>query len=784
MSASKKTNKYKESPYYGGGGGGNVDVQKSNNRLLDEKASDKNKLPKLTTHFGVPRPNRNPPRHEESSSPSWKAYFETKTIADHHSELASGPSKVKKLVSGFEKSLWGSKQSNKHSVASTVILKEDSFIVEEEEADICDVFDANSQATSFQCIDKQSVMVDQNPKNERDNATHLNSSQPARMLSDAPHQTLTPLRLFDVNSTSINPSPDMGDRPLPALPPHPQLVHAKKKEENEGSARFSNYPDKHRDRNSSMESQHLEDWALTLTTNHSGNNDMIQAQEKHGVETAAFSLIGAHSLGLNKQSTESIANEFRELSFKEQLVPKDKSNKFGEQAPHQAGLKREDSMDILNTVEDGPVNFKTKYENTVIKITGSHKDEKVFLSGVASAFYNGGSLSLHGVLCCPSVDKINEFLDDQREELHAGVPGKWLTVVLGRDSSELSTIVATTVYAYFLSLTTREDHLCIVPLVNMVRADLALHPDVTWLLDSVGLHLPSLLFLDEINLSYFHRFGSLRLVLVNHTMLCPGQESFKDDVEEILTVDEKVDNSYPHLKRVISDKDVGSSCTLIAEDFTKHHPELLAGRALCRLLLAGIVLDTKNLSSERTTRRDISMATLLLNGAGKFGRHGLFKILKQKSHDLTNMNTNQLLRKQFKMLNIGSSGTQQHSQQACFYEENVGMSSLPIPVNAVLAWEENSPVAIADFPRCMALGLFVLVTGFYESPELFKREILVVAKADKLIESISKFLLANKSVKCNLMPIAGLPPCMRGFTLEGKRISRTCIQNVLEAYFS
>ncbi|MCO5563933.1 hypothetical protein L7F22_017585 [Adiantum nelumboides] len=540
-------------------------------------------------------------------------------------------------------------------------------------------------------------MVDQNPKNGRGNATQLNSSQPARMLSDAPHHTLTPLRLFDLNSTSINPSPDMGDPPLPV---HPQLVHTKKEEENEGSARFSNYPDKHRHRNSSMESQRLEDWSSTLTTNHSGNNDMIQAQEKHGVETAAFSLIGAHSLGLNKQSTESIANgEFRELSFKEQLVPKDRSNKFGEQAPLQAGLQREDSMDVLNTVEDGPVNFKTKYENTVIKITGSHKDEKVFLSGVASAFYNGGSLSLHGVLCFPSIDKINEFLDEQREELHAGVPGKWLTVVLGRDSSELSTIVATAVYAYFLSLTAREDQLCIVPLVNMVRADLALHPDVTWLLDSVGLHLPSLLFLDEINLSYFHRFGSLRLVLVNHTMLCPGQESFKDDVEEILAVDEKVDTSYPHLKRVKSDKDVGSSCTLIAEDFTKYHPELLAGRALCRLLLAGIVLDTKNLSSERTTRRDISMATLLLNGAGKFGRHGLYKILKQKSHDLTNMSTNQLLRKQFKMLTIGSSGTPKHSQQACFYEKNVGMSSLPIPVNAVLAWEEDSPVAIADFPR-------------------------------------------------------------------------------------
>ncbi|KAI5066040.1 hypothetical protein GOP47_0018664 [Adiantum capillus-veneris] len=764
MSASKRANLYKESPYYAGdyGGGGYVEARKSNNKLQDQKTSDENKLPKIGSHFSVMRLTKNPStKLEESSNPSWKAYFEAKTANEHRSGM-SDPSKVRKIVSGLERGLWGSKESKSNSIVSSIILEEDSFNGEHED-EMSNVFD-KPLSTLLHGHDKQNATGDQKPVNGCPPSTqYKNGSQSA---IDAPHPTLIPLRPFDLNSTSRNPLPSMGDPPLPTIPPHPKLVHMTKDEEYGGSARLSNNMIKHIQRSSSLESQfvqHLDDRLSALSR--TGNNDMIYAQEKNGVEKASLPLLGAP-----------------ELSFNDRVFSKDTSKKSEEEEPqHQTGFKREDSMD---TLQDSQLNFKSRDENTLIKIVGSHKDEKVFLSGVASAFYNGGSLNLHGVSCCPSIGKMNDFLDERRDDLHAGVPGKWLTVVLGKDSSDLSTIVATITYAYFLSVTTREDKLCIVPLVNMVRADLALHPDATWLLDSIGLHVSSLLFLDEINLSYFHRFGSLRLVLVNHTKLCPGQEGFKDDVEEILVVREKVDNTYPHLKTVVSDKDVGSSCTLLAEEFTKHHPEMLAGRALCRLLLAGILLDTTNLLSESTTRRDTSMATLLLNGAGKFGRNGLFKILKQKSHDLTNMSTNELLRKQFKMLNFDHSGAEKHSQQVRRYEENVGMSSLPIPVNAVLAWEEDSVLAIADFPRCMALGLFVLVTGYYETAELFKREILVVVKDDKLLESISTFLLANKSVKCILMPLKGVPSCMRGFSLEGKRISRTCIQTVLEDYFS
>lgn len=79
--------------------------------------------------------------------------------------------------------------------------------------------------------------------------------------------------------------------------------------------------------------------------------------------------------------------------------------------------------------------LRNKDHNTAVKFTGSHRDERIFLSGIASAFYDGGSLSLHRELSCSSITRINDFLDELRNELHAGVPGKWLTTVLGKASS-------------------------------------------------------------------------------------------------------------------------------------------------------------------------------------------------------------------------------------------------------------------------------------------------------------------------------------------------------------
>lgn len=123
-------------------------------------------------------------------------------------------------------------------------------------------------------------------------------------------------------------------------------------------------------------------------------------------------------------------------SLEEEAPPHDKSMILKDEKPYQSDLHKEDLIEASDKTEDDQVpSLGNKDHHTAVKFTGTHKDEKIFLSGVAAAFYSGGSLRLHGVLSCSSITKINEFLDERRDELHAGVPGKWLTIVLGKESS-------------------------------------------------------------------------------------------------------------------------------------------------------------------------------------------------------------------------------------------------------------------------------------------------------------------------------------------------------------
>ncbi|EFJ08274.1 hypothetical protein SELMODRAFT_429099 [Selaginella moellendorffii] len=118
---------------------------------------------------------------------------------------------------------------------------------------------------------------------------------------------------------------------------------------------------------------------------------------------------------------------------------------------------------------------------------------------------------------------------------------------------------------------------------------------------SVQLDVESLVFLDEITLTYYHRFGNLRLVLVDHNKLEP--------VHAI----------------------VGQS-------------------------LSDVIVET--LEHSMCSSRDVAMATLLLNGAGRYDRNGFFKMLRKRVSDLSVLSPREILNKQIEVWTsaAGSSG--------------------------------------------------------------------------------------------------------------------------------
>ncbi|KAK3016005.1 hypothetical protein RJ639_007034 [Escallonia herrerae] len=390
----------------------------------------------------------------------------------------------------------------------------------------------------------------------------------------------------------------------------------------------------------------------------------------------------------------------------------------------------------------------------------------------AASFYNGYSPDVEIVESCESIHRLNMYLKARRDDVNAGAPGRFLHVVMGQDISDIGSVASTISYAFYLNETLKNDQFCTVPVVNMKRADLNSHSELKWLLESCNIDQASLIFFDEIDLSYYDLFGSLKIVLLNDDKLPTKQEALKEAVVEAFNcrketasestrfcsdgvgeiagqsrrnprgsalieiaedcqsnlvrihgeiaeaVTDGRSRSAPESTRFCSNgvgeiagqsrqnprgsalieiaedcrsnlarihgeiaeavtdgrdlaqfhgelfhlilffnmgmdkeanslrtafalrsrvslfdqlsyallKQDSSCCTIIAEKFAVALPEILAGKGFSQLLLAGILLDTGNLTNPHCTSTDKYMATLLINGAGRFGCSGLYQI--------------------------------------------------------------------------------------------------------------------------------------------------------------
>lgn len=63
-------------------------------------------------------------------------------------------------------------------------------------------------------------------------------------------------------------------------------------------------------------------------------------------------------------------------------------------------------------------------------------------------------------------------------------------------------------YSFYLNLTSRNYQICIVPIININRANLGSHVELKWLLDSCQIDQSSLIFADEVSLIYNINFNN------------------------------------------------------------------------------------------------------------------------------------------------------------------------------------------------------------------------------------------------------------------------------------
>lgn len=204
------------------------------------------------------------------------------------------------------------------------------------------------------------------------------------------------------------------------------------------------------------------------------------------------------------------------------------------------------------------------------------------------------------------VARLNAFLARQRDAVSSldsgGRTGSRSTkIVLSDASKSVSSIVAAICYAWVLSSKADGQAAPAVPVVNMRRSRMGRCRQAAWLLYHVGVDASALLFADEVDMEGLIMDQRASLVVV-------GQDVLK------------------------SNRELGSVCTILANDHREETSGLLQSLDIKKLLLAGILLDTNNLS-KMCSDRDSEAVQLLMFGTSEHKRHELFQQLMLDHND-------------------------------------------------------------------------------------------------------------------------------------------------------
>ncbi len=261
----------------------------------------------------------------------------------------------------------------------------------------------------------------------------------------------------------------------------------------------------------------------------------------------------------------------------------------------------------------------------------------------------------------------------------------------------------------------------------------------------------------------------LGLTLVDHNILSKDQARYGDAVEAI--IDHHADmGQFPGAEpREI--EPVGSAATLVADRILRAAPDLL-DEGTATLLLGTILLDTVNLSASagRVTAKDRDVAARLGGRAGG-DPDALFDALQTAKFDVSNLGTEDLLRKDYKEWEAGSS--------------RYGISSVLTPLSNWIAKDPELVQGMSDYLRSRGLKCLIAMMAYTGADDAFHRELVVLAPDRALRARLLALLEAN---------VSGLDP-MHPSDLSGAEeadffsqadlsVSRKKLQPVLHRFFS
>ncbi|KAK3940316.1 exopolyphosphatase-like protein [Diplogelasinospora grovesii] len=343
---------------------------------------------------------------------------------------------------------------------------------------------------------------------------------------------------------------------------------------------------------------------------------------------------------------------------------------------------------------------------------------------------------------------LKTFLGTARKVLSTPqAPQRPFTFVIGNESADLDSLCSAVLLAYFKTFT--PPHTLHIPLSNLLRPDLALHPELNAVLSPAGLQVDDLLTLSDLPSPL--PAEATRWLLVDHNALT-GQLAEKYSDRVIGCVDHHEDEH-----KVPQDADprviekCGSCMSLVVDhcrDVWDSLPKVDGGDELAYVALAPILVDTTNLTAyDKVTRKDTWAVEFseskLASGQKEAGvgyeRGRYFDEINRLKEEISGMSYQDILRKDYKLWKEGGL--------------SLGISVVPQPFEYLLEKIGDREKLLGELKKWseeQGLDITSIMTAYKDKEGNFGRELLVWALNEDAVK-VAKSFESKNSEKLGLV---------------------------------
>lgn len=327
--------------------------------------------------------------------------------------------------------------------------------------------------------------------------------------------------------------------------------------------------------------------------------------------------------------------------------------------------------------------------------------------------------------------KMNDFLAflKHSKQFLKSIPVEPQTfhVIIGNESCDLDSTVSSLLLGYYMF---KQNHgTTVIPIINVSREHFSLRGENCCVLNNAGISFDNLVFRDEVNFKDLISKNSITASLVDHHVLSKNDAALANHVRQIFDHRPKDPNhKWDELKVKIRLEQVGSCCTLIADEIWKYDIDIL-DKSLAYMLYQTIIYDTLALKPEKGKAKplDIDVGRKLEE---KFhfseDRQALFDRLWAAHIDVSHLSATQLLYKDMKVV------------------EGVYIPGLPMLVEDYLK-KDGAYEAVVGFATKHGVTC-VLLVGLDASSDCVRRDVAIYSKTpeDKLRTVLLKVFKTNR----------------------------------------